>query len=903
MISGKSGFILIGLVLTMIVFAALVAAIVPMFSSATQNQISANMDQKAFYMAESGFRYAASQYIHTPAGGETRDDTLTNLSGKTFTLSGQNSGFTINISSFFYKNASNSLVATPFGSSMPTELQNIVGILSGKLASYNGNAYDLKTYTGYTTTTNRITFSGGSTDLGMLNSRVFPYAPLSTTYSGSTMPSVLTLNTASDLSLFPTKGGSFRIMNSSGSHKYPDYYAYKTLDPNSGILSGITKLSGTTTSITLVAGDNVLLQRFIRIASQGTAGNVASNISATRTLTYNIPVEALSGGGGGGNYSPNQTPLDNAMLAMDPSGNPLGVWQLIPSADGGGGALNPVNQDSGQGHYEALLPTPLTESFADAWSHQGKFLSYQAQVKIATGTLNPSTKVIEYPPGYYGVGLSFRDQETTPGQWLGYILTFMRAAGNVSDGIPASIVPTGQANNPIIALTKRDGNNNDGVLAYATIPATDLVLEGVAPPPSWPTGGTGTGGRYKMGDQVTHNNNYYKYIYNTESVPDTTNEPGIMESPPTTWILGKTPIYNVGDKVTSLINPSVYYISTAKPAYPPGNLTSIYDEPDNSVVAPLWNNKATYTQYISFVQNGAIQYQCISSTCSSKQPGQPNTGTHWQVYYWTSFWLPYTLQAGNSWPTYWEKISPPTNTVTLRKWDTLVVDIEEAYSINFASDPGILVGQTVTNGSSTISGVVIDKIYDLSGNIVYLLNKIVGTGTFDAVNGVLVAGYSLRDNYIRAYYADQNDVARTVNTTSLDGSSFRAKYSRGTELIWPTKNPTETNDLFTIAQWTIANSGGGDGAIMQDKIRNSSGTDALYPTIIRTSLFTTKDTAKGAYFGNAGAADNPLELGLISLGNDITASKAFFDDFSYRILDQSQNSGSTVGFLPGNVAQ
>jgi type II secretory pathway pseudopilin PulG len=199
-VGNRSGFILVGLVLTMIVMAILAAAILPMFSSATLNEVSANLDHKAYYMAESGLRYVASRYLHD-ATGEARDDTLAALNGKTFSLNGQYGGFSLGIESFFYKTDSGSS-GPPFGT-VPKEIVTAATAsgTTGKLAVYNSTAlnYNITTCTGYTVATDRsgIGFTGAA--LTPLNGRIFPMASLTTTVTSQPMPATLVLGAADDL--------------------------------------------------------------------------------------------------------------------------------------------------------------------------------------------------------------------------------------------------------------------------------------------------------------------------------------------------------------------------------------------------------------------------------------------------------------------------------------------------------------------------------------------------------------------------------------------------------------------------------------------------------------------------------------------------------------------------------
>ncbi len=501
LIGSRSGVILIGLVLTMVVFAILGAAILPMFSAATMNEVSANLDHKAYYMAESGFRYAASQYLHGGASGwtgEQRDDVLTNLDGKNYSLSGQGGSFQIGVESFFYKTAS-ATSGTPFGK-VPTEVATAASTgLSGRLAVYNSSAqnFNLTTYTGYSVAANRSTISFTGSALSPVDGRVFPVASLTTVVNNQPMPSSIVLGATDDLSLFPAQGGAFRIMTTSGALgtiAYTDLYYYKNLDRNTRTLSGITNLTSTgATSVTLGASERVVIQRIIRLQSTGTAGDTASNIFANRSLTYTLPVEALPGGVGGGTNPLNKIPPEDFIKTGATASGQFDVVSV-----NGNDALN-VTQTTGgssqgnQPSVEAYVSTPSNPSpFYVAWNAAGGYLSYDAQVKIATGV--PAGGAFANRPATYATGMILRAKN--PGQQETYYgVSFVRTNdnnGNSSDGIADTMIPSGQENRPMIMLWTRNGNQANGDdhwLAYDLLDTggTDYAVDNTSLLKPWST--------------------------------------------------------------------------------------------------------------------------------------------------------------------------------------------------------------------------------------------------------------------------------------------------------------------------------------------------------------------------------------------------------------------------------
>ena len=61
----QKGSVLVGLIIAIIIFAALGAAMLSLTSTSAVNQVWANSSSRAYYLAESGFRYAKTEYENT----------------------------------------------------------------------------------------------------------------------------------------------------------------------------------------------------------------------------------------------------------------------------------------------------------------------------------------------------------------------------------------------------------------------------------------------------------------------------------------------------------------------------------------------------------------------------------------------------------------------------------------------------------------------------------------------------------------------------------------------------------------------------------------------------------------------------------------------------------------------
>ena len=123
-LQGQRGAILVTLIAAMVVFAALGAVMIGMFGTSALSQVAGNNTMKAYYLAESGFRYAASRYIAVDLGSETANETAretlleNELHGKTFSL-GSDGSFRLDVYPYYYKStqapSGNELTAKVFG--------------------------------------------------------------------------------------------------------------------------------------------------------------------------------------------------------------------------------------------------------------------------------------------------------------------------------------------------------------------------------------------------------------------------------------------------------------------------------------------------------------------------------------------------------------------------------------------------------------------------------------------------------------------------------------------------------------------------------------------------------------------------------------------------------------------
>mgnify|MGYP001812968231 CR=1 FL=1 len=127
----KTGNVLVGLVVTMLVFSVLGAGMLSLTSTSSTSQVAANNAARAYYIAESGFRYAASEFLHTSDTGtvgleDDRNRKLKTLHDNGYYNLGDDGKFKLEMYPFFLTTGNDSgdatILNTKFSGSKPASL-------------------------------------------------------------------------------------------------------------------------------------------------------------------------------------------------------------------------------------------------------------------------------------------------------------------------------------------------------------------------------------------------------------------------------------------------------------------------------------------------------------------------------------------------------------------------------------------------------------------------------------------------------------------------------------------------------------------------------------------------------------------------------------------------------------
>lgn len=429
------GSILISLIITMVIMAALGAAMLPMFTSSYMNEAYADQARKAYYLAESGFRYAAYNY-RSASTDTAKNAALTSMNDKPCNLLNNAGSFTILVYPFwFYTSGATGAGATSlpatFHGTKPTEFNTSApGYLKVGTGYYS--------YSGFSVSGTTVTFSGfaassPTTSVPAIASGVDVRLLAKTSGSAQTLSKNGTLTLSSTgLDVFPAYNGNFTLVNSGGA------------DINYGRVFNYTKRVGTTlynitlsdpgfntlwtSSVNVPASSKVILSKFVRLAITGTVGQTS------RTVTYDAPVGMTIGGG----FQKQQVTDDMSSTANWYTSSAMGTQAFNTTIDGsaamrvsgmqdtslGGfwgwlfGSFYGWGSDSGVWNLVEFNWANTTANLAQAWMDAQGFLTYDVQVKVKN-TTSP------YP--YYFAGLNFRSNTDSGGDdFYTYGVSFVR---------------------------------------------------------------------------------------------------------------------------------------------------------------------------------------------------------------------------------------------------------------------------------------------------------------------------------------------------------------------------------------------------------------------------------------------------------------------------------------------
>lgn len=463
--SGHGGSALLGLIGTIVVFSLLGAAMLSMTTSSSYSQMGGSSATRAYYLAEAGMRYAASQFRNA-SGEDAKDAILEYIHSRDYALSSDGT-FHLEVYPYYFKttvdpNGTNTL-PTKFPGGVPADMSiPTSGYLKLRTESTP------RQYTGRTVSGTTVTFTMASTLTMTTNSNVLPVGQHQASDQSLSKDGNLTLATGAGF--FPALNGTFTIgtaLSTTGSSTA--VYSYKRRSGN--VLYGIrlSQTPSTSFTITVPASAFITSMKFVNLQSRGTFGQ-GTLFQSSRTISYSIPIGwvTVAGSTEKAKFTDRFDDLSHWFSSED-----LGEHSI--ASVGGNNAMKVTGTYSpwwdlfGLFERESIITLNWGSTGVDlnqSWAVAGNLLSYDAQVKIRVRTSSNGNV------DYYMPGIIFRIDES--GRMYG--VSFLRpnpGSGFLDpekDKVPDDLCPTNTSGNyitsPMIVLWQEAPADTVRWLAY-----------------------------------------------------------------------------------------------------------------------------------------------------------------------------------------------------------------------------------------------------------------------------------------------------------------------------------------------------------------------------------------------------------------------------------------------------
>ena len=833
---GNKGSVLIGLIITMVVISALGAAMLPLTSTATFGQIRSNSAARAYFLAESGYRYAASEYLN--AGSDSaKNNRLLAMHDQTFTLQDDAGKFELVIYPYFFTTTSNPSGTQTLEAAVPGAFPPGLVLSSGKLR-IGSQVYD---YTSAARIDRNVTFT---------MSQTMPYVPVDS--------EIFYVATSADTEV--AKGGNLTVQSGTA-YAFPlrngtfiidkVICSYKQNDLDNDQLTEIDFPNDPDrTSLTGISGADIVLQKFVKLHSTGTFG--LGDVAVSRENVYHVPLPSTSSG--------KKVEFIEKHWGDTGQTNNFAHWEDSSTGShrvdtpGGDKALKVTGTaDIGSGNLKSELAFDWSETDVDlesGYKFGGNMLSYDAQVKIGFD--------LATPPNTYMAGLSFR-LDGLGSTANSYGISLVR--GGTSDGIPDEFVPpfTPDGSIPLLVLWQQASSLKKWI-AYKEL--VDPV--------------------YFFDDMENGESNWTPENPTPQNPWDHYN-PGHNSN--TCWTDSPSGDYPNSDFDISLTTSQSIDLSEA--VSPLLTFWHYYE-----IVRFL--SRGGYA-YVEISTDGGLNWSTLKrydgledswiyeTIDLSFYTGQLDVKIQFRLEFIQRYFFGIPLiPTGDGWyiddVKIYEKF--PINE------STLLVRIKEAASIGFNSggttaiQDGDLVLQK--NGSSVTASATVEGDPILSSGswaggdaegIITLKNV---SGTFDTelpllVNGLAIATYdgsfNAQDNYIRVFYGDTSGYGTSSNNyldyDKLGNPRGEANWAPDEVGDW-----SAGTDYFTLVRWDAKNS-----AVTSADFIPSLDKDGIIQipnAIIRSNESDLLSPSSGSF-------EKP-ELGLHTFGN--TSNQVYFDDFA-----------------------
>lgn len=837
------GSVLIALIVTIVTLAVLGAAMVSLTSTSLFSQVGANSSTRAYFLAESGYRYTESRYLNA-SDQDSELEAVHNQS--TYTLSNDEGQFKLNIYPYYFKIIEKPAIGTfTLKTKIPGGFPPGVTIGQPGWLKIGPKSNSIHRYQVASVAGANVTFT--------MREAIPSYFPV-----GSDVLYVA----ESEIGQTVTKGGDFLAHDRTsglplryGTLLINNHlYRYKENDIANRTLKGIEDPADPNMpDISVADKEMIVLPKFVKLHSTGTFGLGSVEGLANREVVYHVPLPVTE--------EQRKEFVDTFEDKSNWEPDTLGTTAI---EDIGGNALRVTATGSLGGEVIGSLvglkwsQTDLDLAAAHAYGNP-YFLSYDAQVKVG---FDPTV------PEYYAAGLSFRlDNDNNS-----YGLSFLRGDDSADplDNLDDEIVPDDEYGKQLIVLWQGTNSGNTRKwLAYKK----DLALFFKDDMEAGVNGWTATG----LWDQST----------------------ALVNSPIKSWYYGiegflnyNTGIANSGTLESPSIDLSLatsatltfwsWYHTESHFSYPG------CDEGVDMKAIDISTNGGTTWNNLKYIRDpeylALVPYQ-ISLPLSGYVGQMVKIRFRFD-----------TCDAFSNDFIGWfiDDVRISGDTAAAIQEATLVVRVKEAASVTFTNGTygsgttpienlDTVVGQTSGSRGVVTGAPIISSGSWASSNAAgtLMLKNTIGAFSVGEEIKVIgsdaaatVSGYRSRDNFIRAYYGNTSGYGTSDSNALNDEKKANPRGS----VNWPPDELADwsaDNDYFTLIQWDVIRSDLGENVVEIDSIDEPN-------AVIRSNTL-------------ASPTSDPLvqpELGLHTFGKGST--NVYFDDFA---VQADVGSSSNTGFV------
>ena len=487
LLPSKAGSALIGMVVAILIFSVLAAAIVPIVGSSGQQAAISAMAARAYLLAESGFRYAASQYLHTGDLDEQKNDLLDALGGN-YTLSGDSGQFNLSVESYFLTMANPSTGGpSQFKAHCPGTFPGDMTIANGLGLRIGDQDHTITAVTPiFGEEDDNVTISVTPALLFYpKDERVYPTVDAVSveTFTSGPQNGFNIVYENNDGRMFPMRNGRIRL-ESNGS-----YYTYRFNDRASNRLLDIRDPENPYVPISALpvsAGTKIVLMPHIRLNSTGIYGTDPMRVR--RTVSYHAPLPLSVGG-------TEQTTITERFDSKQDWTDTTGTQTAIGDIDGNAALKVEASATAANDTGSLTLFTPQTTDAGDLFnanlrSSRG-YLSYDTQVKIGFEPIPPVPFFPESPiPAYAAAGLNFRLNDPPPsGATIFNVNTYgisvLRSNDAIMDGIPDDLVPINDERSIVLWQQTGNGSTRNWIAFKSIATVFALPLDDFESGPAW----------------------------------------------------------------------------------------------------------------------------------------------------------------------------------------------------------------------------------------------------------------------------------------------------------------------------------------------------------------------------------------------------------------------------------